>query len=120
MGLLMWVTCAAALTPADTRRTRQQVTMDFLYEACGDVEADKSRGMIPYFDCESYVYGVLDAYLSIRESIPKSQRACFPADLAPWQAIEIAHPLAFGEQSSKAAAPVLIEALRKTYPCSGK
>lgn len=108
---------AEAGTPwVDTRYPRKDVTLIFLFEACSNVGMT-SKGQIPYFDCESYVYGVLDTYLSIRSNIALNERACFPATLPPWRALEIAEPLMLGEKSAQPAGPVIIDALRKEFPC---
>lgn len=114
--LMLSVSIASATNPSETRNPRRQVTVDGLYEACG-VVGETAYGDIPYFDCESYVYGVLDAYLALRDSIPKEKRACFPADIPPWKVLEIAHSLILGKDSGKIAGPALIEELRKRYPC---
>jgi len=95
----------------------EKVTVDFLYEACGNV-GETARGMIPYFDCESYVYGILDSYLTIRDSIPKASRACFPPDIAPWRVLEDARPYIFERRHSDVAAPAIIDALKSKYPCT--
>ncbi len=115
--LLVWATHSLALNPSDTHYPREVVTVDFLYEACS-VVGETARGKIPFFDCESYVYGVLDAYLSISPYIPEEQRACVPSGLPPWKVLEDARPLIDEGRESKTAAPALIEALRKKYPCS--
>ena len=114
--LSVWVSDVCATNPSETRYPRRQVTVDGLYEACS-VVGGTAKGDIPYFDCESYVYGVLDAYLAVRESVPKNRRACFPADIPPWRALEDAHSLILSSEHSSTAAPALIEALRKKYPC---
>lgn len=115
--LLVWAKYSSALNPSDTHHPREAVTVDFLYEACSAV-GETARGKIPFFDCESYVYGALDAYLSVRPYIPEEQRACVPPGLPPWKVLEDARPLIGEGQDSETAAPALIEALRKKYPCS--
>jgi hypothetical protein len=90
--------------------------MDYLYESCSS-NGNTAGGDIAYFDCESYVYGVLDAYLNIKSALPLNKQACFPNDLPPWRALEIAEPLDFGAAGRKDAAPQIIAALRKHYPC---
>lgn len=119
--LVVWASPVLAVNPwVDTHYPRKEVTLDGLYEACS-VVGETARGNIPYFDCESYVYGVLDSYLAVRASIPKEMRACFPATLAPWEALKIAEPAdSVGHEpylGSKTAGPVIIEMLRKKYPC---
>jgi hypothetical protein len=98
------------------RKPRDQVTLDGLHEACS-VVGQTARGSIPYFDCESYVYGALDSYLGVKESIPKAQRACFPANIPPWRVLEISAQLDIPHKSEDIAAPLIIEALRKKFPC---
>lgn len=117
ISFFVWTTQSFALNPSDTRYPRDVVTVDFLYETCS-VVGETARGKIPFFDCESYVYGVLDAYLSTRPYIPEDQRACIPSDLPPWKVLEDARPLIDEGQESRTAAPALMEALRKKYPCS--
>ncbi|MCZ8868352.1 hypothetical protein OM361_22965 [Escherichia albertii] len=69
---------------------RRDVTLDYWDESCSlDMgDPDKKGGIIPYFDCQSYLYGMLDAYISIRNYIPKEQRACFPDKITPWQVLQ--------------------------------
>ena len=105
-----------ATNPSETHYPRRQVTVGYLYEACSNV-GETAKGDIPYFDCESYVYGVLDAYLVVRESVPKERRACFPADIPPWLALDDARELVLSGHMARAAGPALIEALRKKCPC---
>ena len=119
--MLASVSSAFAVESAVSRNPREQVTVDFLFEACSNV-GDTAKGLIPFFDCESYVYGVLDTYLSIRQAIPSERRACFSDYLPPWKAIEAVRSLIKDDQwahlGSKTAAPVIIELLAKKYPCN--
>jgi hypothetical protein len=69
----------------------QEVTVDYLYESCSTV-GETAHGDIPYFDCESYVYGVLDAYMKVSGDIPKESRACFPPKVEPWRVLQMANP----------------------------
>jgi hypothetical protein len=121
MSLLMtWLLLGAnalAATPwVDHRTPRKSVTLDFVYEACSNV-GQTAYGRIQNFDCESYVYGVLDTYLAMRPHVPVSQRACFPEDLPPWRALEVTWPLLQSPASEKEAGPEIIKALTKAYPC---
>jgi hypothetical protein len=119
--ILVSASALQARTPSDTRLPRKKVTIDFLYEACADVgDPASERGEIPFFDCESFVYGVLDAYLIARSGIPQERRACFPDSLPPWKALEDVHEIIGQTQGSRLAAPVIIESLRKKYPCTSK
>lgn len=100
------------------KNDRKTVTYVFLYEACSSI-GETGGGMIPWFDCESYVYGVLDSYIATRNTIPIKQRACFPANLAPWEALKLSRKDEFTEwEWSRLASTVLIENLRKHYPCN--
>lgn len=107
---------AVATNPSETRNPRETVTIDFLYEACS-VVGETARGMIPYFDCESYVYGVLDSYLALKDSIPQASRACFPRDIPPWRVLEDARPYVFEARHTEIAAVAIMDALRQKYPC---
>jgi hypothetical protein len=107
---------AFASDPSETRNPRETVTIDFLYEACS-VVGETAHGTIPYFDCESYVYGVLDSYLALRDSMPQARRACFPRDIAPWRVLEDARPYVFEARHAETAAVAIMDALRQKYPC---
>jgi hypothetical protein len=94
----------------------REVTVDFLYESC-HVVGETAHGLIPHFDCESYVYGVLDSYVALRASLPKAERACFPAALPPWQALQLGSKHIDARVRTNPAGPFLIETLRRKYPC---
>jgi len=105
---------AQAATPLDTRHPRETVTVDFLLEACS-VVGETAHGMIPHFDCESWLYGLLDT----QAARPAGARTvCAPADLAPWQAYEKlwTAPLADARRGEPAAVWVL-EQLQSAWPC---
>ena len=106
-----------ATTPSDTHNPRREVTVDYLYESCSAV-GETAHGDIPYFDCESYVYGVLDGYAKVRDQIPKSSRSCFPEKIEPWRVLEMANPKTSSYNRSQTAASFLIDFLVKRYPCS--
>jgi Rap1a immunity proteins len=91
--------------------------VDYLYESCS-VVGETARGDIPYFDCESYVYGVLDGYAKVRDRIPKSGRSCFPDKIEPWRVLEMANPKSSSYDRSQTAASFLINFMVKRYPCS--
>jgi hypothetical protein len=121
MGLGHVSASTAGAAPSSVAPTpRRQVSFDFLMEACADIgDPASARGAVPFFDCHSYIYGVMDAYVLARTSIPKSDRACFPANLAPWKVMLELWPLLkttkFGPEP---AAPIIIATLRKKYPCT--
>ena len=107
---------AAAKGPLDTRHARETVSMDYLMESC-TVVGETAGGMVPHFDCESYLYGILDAHVAMRGAL-KTPSACFPADIAPWQVYEQLVELPRTEDWGKPAAPLIVEALKKRYPCT--
>lgn len=95
---------------------RSSVTVDYLYEACS-AAGQTARGMIPYFDCRSYVYGVLDSHLAVRRYLPSDHGACFPASISPEEVLKIGQDALLQDHGSEEAGPALIEMLRKKYPC---
>jgi len=113
----LWVGECVAANPSETRYPRHDVTVDDLYEACSAV-GQTAKGDIPYFDCESYVYGVLDTYLKVSASIPNASRACFPERIEPWRVLQMADPKPGTYRADQSAAAYLIDFLRKRYPCS--
>jgi hypothetical protein len=104
-----------AIEPVAHKNVRDSISLSFLLESCANV-GGTARGKIPYFDCDSYIYGVLDAYLRERQYIPRKQRSCFPEELTPAQVVDEAFHLDMSLWD-KDAAPELIEMLRKKYPC---
>jgi hypothetical protein len=113
----LWAGECIAATPPDARYPRRDVTVDYLYEACSAV-GQTAKGDIPYFDCASYVYGVLDTYLKVRASIPQSARACFPERIEPWRVLDMADPKPGKYRADQSAAAYLIEFLKNRYPCT--
>ncbi len=110
---------AMALNPTETKYPHKDVTIDFLYEACSSV-GETGSGKIRFFDCESYVYGVLDSYLAVKPFLPLKYRACFPQKIAPWQVLEEVRPLVLKYDpvtDSAIAGVAIIQALRVKYPC---
>jgi hypothetical protein len=103
---------------AQHSQTHETITVDFLLESCS-ATGQTARGKIPYFDCDSYIYGMVDSYLEVRNDIPKSERSCFPASISPAQVLndtsELESNLDVGKES---AAPALLKILRKKYPCA--
>lgn len=100
-----------AVSPIETKHPKQWVSGDFFMEACA-VVGETAHGMIPHFDCESYIYGVVDA-LSVTRSLP-----CLPKQLAPWQVYEAVLSLSPSSAAlQQHAATLIFSALRKKYPC---
>jgi len=103
-------------TPLDKKLQRQTVTIDYLLESC-TVIGETAGGMIPYFDCESYIYGVIDTYLSMRDKVNQSERACFPVSIAPWEVYNELLSAPRPKDGTKPAAQFIIDTLRTKYPC---
>ena len=114
--LAFGVVMAHAQTPLDTRHKRESVTLDFLLEACS-VVGKTAHGKIPHFDCESYIYGVLDAQLAARGSLQGAARTCFPERIAPWEVYRELDTTITSAQRQQPAADFIISVLRKKYPC---
>lgn len=103
---------------AQHSRTHEAITVDVLLESCS-ATGQTAHGKIPYFDCDSYIDGVIDSYLEVRNNIPKPERACFPASISPAQVLTDANALESNLDAGKdSAAPTLLRVLRKKYPCT--
>jgi hypothetical protein len=110
---------ARAVNPTDTKYPHKDISIDFLYEACSNV-GETAQGRIRFFDCESYVYGLLDAYVAVRQRIPADQRACFSSNIPPWQILEEVRPLVMNNEPNTDkinAGLLIIRALKVLYPC---
>ena len=130
---------AAAATPVDTRHSRETITLEFLMEACS-VVGETAHGMVPHFDCESFLYGVIDAHAAIEATRGDARRSCVGHGIAPWQLYALVDD-EFGDDGEVAgapgfdatgpryriarerwngpAAPLLVEVLENAYPCGG-
>lgn len=104
-----------AKTPLDSKNPPVVVTLDYFLEACS-VVSETQFGMIPNFDCESYIYGVLDAYAASQSNLKKPQ-VCIPKNIAPWQVYEIVLASSIKPSEHQVAAPVIIKVLSEKYPC---
>lgn len=114
--LALGAAIAHAQTPLDTRHKRESVTLDFFLEAC-TVVGKTAHGKIPHFDCESYLYGVLDAQLAARGSAQGAARTCFPERIAPWEVYKELDTPITAAQRKQPAADFIVSVLRKKYPC---
>ncbi len=106
----------------DTRLPRKPITSEYLYETCATV-GETEAGLIPYFDCESYVYGVLDSHVAVRDGLPLKQRSCFPKDIQAWRVLNEVEAEVLGKNGARNAGDAIIRALVQRYPCrerSGK
>lgn len=107
---------------------RAKVTLDYWGESCDIDMGDPvlKGGIIPYFDCQSYIYGILDAYISIRDFIPKKERVCFPKNITPWQVLQDTQYIDLSDDKITLRKPYngfntasveIIKELHKKYPC---
>lgn len=112
----------AAKSANDMRLPRKPITSEYLYETCATV-GETEAGLIPHFDCESYVYGVLDSHVAIRDGLPLRRRSCFPKDIQAWRVLNEIEADVLGKNGAGNAGDAIIRALVKRYPCqerSGK
>jgi hypothetical protein len=110
------VSIVHAQTPLDTRHKRELVTLDFFLEACS-VVGKTAHGKVAHFDCESYIYGVLDAQLAARRSPKGAALACFPEGIAPWEVYRELQTPVTAVQRQRPAAEFIVSVLAKKYPC---
>jgi Rap1a immunity proteins len=95
------------------------IKIQFLLEACA-FQGGGEKGMIPYFDCQSYVLGVVDSYRLLRDSVAKEKRTCIPENVTTRDILELiwnAYPN-WDIPESRGAADVILEVLKKRYPCT--
>lgn len=115
--MLIAVSSAAnAITPLDTRNEHETITLDYFMEAC-TVIGETGSGLIPYFDCESYLYGIMDTQRVLNASLPPEQQACIPEKLAPWQLYEQIGSVLPDNEWGNLAAPHITNLLRQKYLC---
>jgi hypothetical protein len=89
------------------------ITADFLLETCS-VTGKTAYGMIPYFDCQSYVLAVLDTYRSIHGS-----KSCLPARLAAKEVLDVvATRFKYEKDGQRRASDVLLEAIQSKFACT--
>ncbi|MES2625412.1 MAG: Rap1a/Tai family immunity protein [Pseudomonadota bacterium] len=113
---LLMSTRGWAATPLDTHNPQQVITVDYFFEAC-TVIGETAYGMVPHFDCETYLYGILDTYQAVNAALPVTERACLPAKLAPWQLYEALSAIDSSTSGAENAAAFIVKALRNVYPC---
>lgn len=94
------------------------IKIDGLMEACA-VPGETARGDIPYFDCQSYVLGVVDSYRLLKDSIAKEKQICLPESITTRDILELIYRTYQGEPfpQNRGAADVILEVLKKKYPC---
>jgi hypothetical protein len=90
------------------------ITADFLLETCS-VTGQTAHGMIPYFDCQSYVLAVLDTYRSMRNT---GGNRCLPAELTAREVLEVMTARFKWERDGhRRASDVIVQALHSKFPC---
>jgi hypothetical protein len=91
-------------------------TTDFLLETCS-VPGQTAYGMIPNFDCQSYILAVVDTLQSVQER--HTPVACPPQTITAGHILELLWSRFSSEtDGSRRASDVIIEALVSVYPCS--
>lgn len=92
------------------------VTADFLLETCS-VPGQTAYGMIPNFDCQSYILAVVDTLRTLNEGSEAS--TCIPEDITAGQVLaKLDTDYDYERDGQRRAADVLLGALRKAYPCA--
>ncbi len=94
------------------------VKLQFFLEACA-VPGQTERGMIPYFDCQSYVLGVIDAYRKVKNTIPKQEQICIPDNITTREILESIwkkYPN-WNVPEQRDASEVVLEVLRDKFLC---
>lgn len=117
LTLIAASSAANAVTPLETRNPHETVTLNYFMEACS-VIGQTASGIVPYFDCESYLYAVMDTQRALNPSLPAEMQACFPDDLPPWQLWASIGPDVPASDWNRPAAPSIARVLRKEYPCA--
>jgi hypothetical protein len=89
------------------------ITADFLLETCS-VTGKTAYGMIPYFDCQSYVLAVLDTYRSIQGG-----GACLPAQLTAKEVLDVVSTrFKYEKDGQRRASDVILDALQTKFACA--
>jgi len=97
------------------------VKIQFFLEACA-VPGESERGMMPYFDCQSYVLGIIDGYRLLKSSSPKDRQICLPESITTREVLELiwkSYPN-WEIAEHRQAAEVILEVIRKEFQCDGK
>jgi hypothetical protein len=95
------------------------IKIQFLLEACA-VPGETARGLIPYFDCQSFFLGTIEAYRRLKVYIPKENQTCIPENITTKDVLELiwrAYPN-WDIPAHRDATEVILEVLEKEYSCS--
>ena len=94
------------------------VKIQFFLEACA-VPGETANGMIPYFDCQSYVLGIIDSYRLLKSSSPKENQICLPENITTREVLELIwkkYPN-WEIPAHRQATEVIFEVLQKEFYC---
>ena len=115
LAALLLTEPSRAATPLDTRQPRVQISVDYFLEAC-TVVGETAHGMVPHFDCESFLYGVVDT-LAAMTPVAGEAATCVPPELAPWGVYQLLLESEAGDREELAARWVM-RVLRAEFPCA--
>lgn len=94
---------------------KEGVSIDFLLETCS-VPGQTAYGMIPNFDCQSYVLAVVDTLRTLNEG--SEATACLPPDVTAGDVLaQLEGRYDYERDGQRRAADVLLGVLRQAYPC---
>lgn len=109
---------AAEATPQDCCgyvAGKEGVNIDFLLETCS-VPGQTAYGMIPNFDCQSYVLAVIDTLRTLNEGTEAT--ACLPPDITAGDVLaQLEGRYDYERDGQRRAAEVLLSVMRQAYPC---
>lgn len=93
------------------------ITADFLLETCS-VTGKTAYGMIPYFDCQSYVLAVLDTYRSMQGGSATAAKLCLPPTITAREVLDVVTArFKFERDGQRRASDVILEALPTKFAC---
>lgn len=94
------------------------VKIQFFLEACA-VPGETAKGLIPYFDCQSYVLGLTDMYRLLKTSTPKNKQICIPENFTTKHLLDLiwkTYPN-WEIPDNRQPAELIFEILRIEFPC---
>lgn len=91
------------------------ISADFLMETCS-VPGDTAYGMVPNFDCQSYVLAVLDTVRAVNRG-PGTTVCLPPVMTAGGALLLVAKTYSYEADGQRPAAEVLVEALGNSFAC---
>lgn len=94
------------------------IKIQFFLEACA-VPGETANGMIPYFDCQSYVLGIIDSYRLLKSSSSREFQICLPENITARDVLELIwekYPN-WEIPAHRQATEVIFEVLQKNFGC---